>query len=359
MSPGLSLTLQGNEHLCHGAGPPPKATKPAPKAAPKVSPKLCGTSPRSPGRTQAQAHLPAQAGKQDAAEGAPAAKGGGKADKAGKAPKRAKKEEGEPVVKRERKVYDMPGQTKATPDEARARRPPAPRSATAAADACGRVNTARAAADACGRVGAQLDPLRKFYTSTLEQLPGSEMAKRWCGRRPGRCRSAQRAPCTAWPPWACAEARLRQAAAARAAAARGGRGAVRQHQGDQVRFSSPPACTCLVTARVMQSHACQSACGRDTVPPWKGAARSQTPYCGAMQSRGSAATFTGHAACAPQGHIPQRADPTLRFARSPGKSPAKQHRPAPKKEAGGAAAGTKPAAKRPAKRRAGALLLGA
>ncbi len=26
----------------------------------------------------------------------------------------------------------------------------------------------------------QLDPLRKFYTSTLEQLPNSEMAKRWC-----------------------------------------------------------------------------------------------------------------------------------------------------------------------------------
>ena len=31
--------------------------------------------------------------------------------------KRAKKEPGEPAVKRERKVYDMPGQTKATPDE--------------------------------------------------------------------------------------------------------------------------------------------------------------------------------------------------------------------------------------------------
>jgi hypothetical protein len=123
--PGLSLTLQGGERLCYGAGPPPKAAKPAAKAAPKVRPKLCATSPRSPGRTQAQAHIPAQAGKQDAAEGAPAARGAGKAEKAGKAPKRVKKEDGEPVVKRERKVYDMPGQTKATPDEARACCPPA------------------------------------------------------------------------------------------------------------------------------------------------------------------------------------------------------------------------------------------
>lgn len=44
--------------------------------------------------------------------------------------------------KKPRKVYDMPGQTRDTPDEE--------------------------------------DPLRRFYTSLLEQIPSSEMAKKWC-----------------------------------------------------------------------------------------------------------------------------------------------------------------------------------
>ena len=50
------------------------------------------------------------------ASGESAGKGASKQEEKPKA-KRAKKEPGEPAVKRERKVYDMPGQTKATPDE--------------------------------------------------------------------------------------------------------------------------------------------------------------------------------------------------------------------------------------------------
>ena len=50
------------------------------------------------------------------ASGESAGKGAAKQEEKPKA-KRAKKEPGEPAVKRERKVYDMPGQTKATPDE--------------------------------------------------------------------------------------------------------------------------------------------------------------------------------------------------------------------------------------------------
>ena len=50
------------------------------------------------------------------ASGGSAGKGASKQEEKPKA-KRAKKEPGEPAVKRERKVYDLPGQTKATPDE--------------------------------------------------------------------------------------------------------------------------------------------------------------------------------------------------------------------------------------------------
>ncbi len=72
-----------------------------------------------------------KAEKRTSGEGAGAAKGGpgGSAGKAaakqvkekerGSAGDKLKKEAGAPAVKRERKVYDMPGQTKATPDEVR------------------------------------------------------------------------------------------------------------------------------------------------------------------------------------------------------------------------------------------------
>ncbi|KAK9839457.1 hypothetical protein WJX81_003542 [Elliptochloris bilobata] len=104
-----------------------------------------GPAPKRPTPAAPKVKAEKRASGDGAAKGAvggTAGKVAGKPEK-GKAepPNRAKKEPGESVVKRERKVYDMPGQTKPTPDE--------------------------------------LDPLRKFYTSTLEQLPGSEMAKRW------------------------------------------------------------------------------------------------------------------------------------------------------------------------------------
>lgn len=56
------------------------------------------------------------------------------------------------------KVYDLPGQTRDTPEEVHCK------------------------ARGCWRSPhpAQNDPLRKFYTSTLEQRPDSAMARKWC-----------------------------------------------------------------------------------------------------------------------------------------------------------------------------------
>ncbi len=97
-----------------------------------------------------------------------------------------------------KKEFDLPGQTRETPPEVRGgagardspARPPAGWAAPAAAGgADGRrglepwasaPDAAAVAAAAPARPAPQTDPMRKFYTSLLEQTAESEMARRWC-----------------------------------------------------------------------------------------------------------------------------------------------------------------------------------
>ena len=107
------------------------------------------------------------------------------------------------MVKRERKVFDMPGQTKDTPPEVLPFRfcspPPAcvgpvmhpirPKTPTAM-EICNHIQQQRrrvgfqnainpAATLEDSSLHPQTDSLRKFYTSLRQQRPDSEMARKW------------------------------------------------------------------------------------------------------------------------------------------------------------------------------------
>ena len=81
------------------------------------------------------------------------------------ASKAAVKEE---KVKRERKTYELPGQTKETPIEV-----------TYRPESNGGPWLLRLLPGPLSLLHMQTDSLRKFYTSLHEQKPGSIMAQRW------------------------------------------------------------------------------------------------------------------------------------------------------------------------------------
>lgn len=128
-------------------------------------------------------------------EAKPAVKKEDKKDEKAKQEKPVKKEaaakketkEGDKPA-REKKVFDMPGQTKETPSEVGLGQQAM--CIAWARMACNAHASMWHAFLSCTRLRPsdsilccmlQTDPLRKFYTSLLEQRPDSEMAKKWCG----------------------------------------------------------------------------------------------------------------------------------------------------------------------------------
>lgn len=125
--------------------------------------------------------------------------------------------EAKPVIKREKKVYELPGQTRDPPDEVSSQMPYLPVHISVQALGTGRqkaprplhmskaflsisglperpigfdrLHQARLNPDQGNRVWLavgkgchllQLDPLRKFYSSLKQQRPESQMARKWC-----------------------------------------------------------------------------------------------------------------------------------------------------------------------------------